>query len=103
MGILFSTNSDERTLLFRGIILLGWYIAIVLISNFIIIGFVSGYAGLTIALDGVTDLERAFQVGNSARIRFFREYGDYTQYCQVAILLVLATLGKLPLTTKCDS
>ena len=83
--------------------LLGWYIAIVLVSNFLLIGIVGGFTGLGLVLDGVTDLERAFRAGYSARVRFFREYGDYVQYAHIAILVVLAALGKLPLTTKTDN
>ncbi|TAA47600.1 hypothetical protein [Corallincola spongiicola] len=100
MGILFNPRSDERTLVFRGIMLVGWYCVIFLASNALLIGIVSGYAGFELAMSGVTDLERAFAEGYRARVRFFRSYDDYIAYGQFIILVALALSGKLPWTTK---
>ncbi|GAA5213328.1 hypothetical protein ACFSJ3_03880 [Corallincola platygyrae] len=100
MGILFNPSSDERALVFRGIMLVGWYCAIFIVSRLVLTGIVSGYTGFELALSGVNDLERAFYEGYYARVRFFKSYGDYVAWGQVLTLIVLAYFGKLPWTTK---
>lgn len=102
VGILFNPNSDERTLLFRAIMLLGWVIMLVLVINAIFIGLVGAYTDITLYLDGVTDIERAFRAGYLARVRFFREYEIFIVCIQVLIIAPLVFFGKLPLITKSD-
>lgn len=100
MGFLFNFNSDERPLLFRLIMLLGWSIIIVLLTNVIIILVVGLHSSINLIFSGVTDPEIAFKAGYRARINFFRNYEAYIQVGQGVLVILLALMGKLPLTTK---
>jgi hypothetical protein len=100
MGILFNFNSSERPLLFRLIMLLGWSIVIVLVTNALIIIVVALHSSAILLLSGAIDPQLAFNAGYKARIDFFSSYGDYIKIGQGILIILLALMGKLPLTTK---
>lgn len=102
MSILLNFNSNERPLLFRLIMLLGWSVVIVLLTNVIIIFVVAMHSSINLLLNGVTDPQVAFDAGYRARVNFFRAYKAYIQTGQGILVFILAILGKLPLTTKSE-
>ncbi|WNO07768.1 hypothetical protein [Teredinibacter sp. KSP-S5-2] len=99
MGILFNSNGNERTILFRGIIFFGWFILAVFIVKILAIGIVSGIGGLILAFPEYS-IEQAYRAGAIARMRYFNPYEFIVPYVSFFLCLVLHFFGILPYTTK---
>jgi len=101
MGLIISSETGKKTIFFRTIVFLGWFLVITVALRYIAIGVVAGIGGMILLPDVATATpEQVFRAGYEARVLFFNPNEDWLPYIAFIITVILAFVGKLPMVGK---